>query len=126
MQTECAGCGADFEAKRKTARYCSPSCQKRGKRSSDAAAGGPKVHEAFVAATVAELERIGKQDTVMGRQVVIIAERMVSHFSTGTEVSNLSKEHSRLMGLLSRGAAAADPVDELRNRRDRKTRQASG
>lgn len=125
MTVECAACGNDFEAKRKTAKFCSAACQKRGRRREQSAADGPLVDAGFVDATVAELVRVGKRDTVMGHQVVVIAERMVSPFSTGSEVASLSKEHSRLMGLLTRGAAQADPVDEVKERRDRKTRQAT-
>lgn len=121
----CAGCGEDFEAKRKTAKYCGPSCQKRGRRREESAAEGAELPPAFLAATVAQVEKLGKIETVEGLQVIVIAERMVSPYSTGSEVASLSKEHSRLMEILGRGAAKADPVDEMRDRRERKARQAS-
>lgn len=125
MVVTCAGCGEEFEAKRKTAKYCSPSCQKRGRRREESAADGAAVSPAFLLATVARVAKLQKSETVEGLQVVVIAERMVSPYSTGSEVASLSKEHSRLMEILGRGAAKADPVDEMKDRRERKARQAS-
>jgi hypothetical protein len=122
MTVTCAGCGNDFEAKRKTTKYCSGTCRTRGNRG----VGTADVPVDLVAVTKRELERLSKLDTVDGQAAMVVATRMVSPFETGASVSSLSKDLSRLMASLSRGAKAADPVDEMKERRERKAREAAG
>jgi hypothetical protein len=116
----CAGCGNDFEAKRSTAKFCSPTCRKRGSRG----VGTADVPSDLVAVTQRELERLGKFDTVDGQQAMVIANRMVSPFETGAAVSSLSKDLSRLIATLGRGAQSVDPVqaakDEVARKREQK------
>lgn len=123
MLVTCGGCGNEFEAKRKTAKYCDATCRSRGNRG---AGDIPEIPSGLVDRTRAELVRLKKLETVDGEQALIIATRMTSSYETGTAISALSKDLSRLMSALGRGAGAADPVDEMRERRERKARQASG
>ena len=75
---------------------------------------------ALLDATRAELDAVGRVDTVHGQIALIIAARM-SGFETGSGTAVLSKELRAVMAEALRGATAAmDPVDELRARRDAK------
>lgn len=120
MQVVCGGCGDTFEAKRKTAKYCSGTCRTRGNRRSGEA---PAVANGLSESTRAELARLRKLDTVQGQQVMVIALRMESLFETGSAVAALSREHSRLMGLLSRDAKVVDPVQAAKDEVARKRAQ---
>lgn len=81
----------------------------------------------FVALTREELRQLGRLDTMLGQQVLIVARRMSSGAETGSALATLSKEHSRLMAALSAGSKQTDPVDEVSRRRDEKrARAASG
>lgn len=72
------------------------------------------------AATRAELEAAGRLDSMLGQVALLLAERMCE-FDTGSGTAALSKELRAVMATAVQGApAAADPVDELRARRDRK------
>jgi len=57
---------------------------------------------------------------MLGQMALLFAERMCE-FDTGSGTAALSKELRAVMAAAVQGApAAADPVDELRARRDRK------
>lgn len=72
------------------------------------------------------LQDADRLDTVLGQQALALAAQIVSPFQTGAGVASLSKELRAVMAEAMRGvAAAADPVDELRRRRDAK-RAAAG
>ena len=123
MQVTCAGCGESFEAKRKTAKYCSGTCRTRGNRRADEAPVATSASAGLSESTRAELARLRKLDTVQGQQVMVIALRMESLFETGSAVAALSREHSRLMGLLSRDAKVVDPVQAAKDEVARKRAQ---
>lgn len=84
----------------------------------------------FEVATRLELEKVGKADSMLGQQVLIVARRMSSGAETGSALATLSKEHSRLMGalgVLAAGAKNVDPVDEVSKRRaEKRARATSG
>lgn len=132
MATLCAHCGESFEAERKSARFCGPTCRKRasrvtGARSSTAPPppGQDLPASDFEIATRAELERLGKADSMLGLQVLIVARRMSNGTETGSALATLSKEHSRLMAALTAGEKSADPVDEVGRRREEKRARAT-
>ena len=67
--------------------------------------------DGLVSATIAELQRLGSLETMLGQQVLIIARGMAR--GEGSELATLSKEHSRLMANIAAGNVVADdPVAE--------------
>jgi hypothetical protein len=88
----------------------------------------PEEYESdFVLLTRQELTQLGRLDTMLGQQVLIVARRMSNGAETGSALATLSKEHSRLMAALGAGGKQADPVDEVtRRREDKRARATSG
>lgn len=78
-------------------------------------------------ATAAELAGVGRLDTVAGQCAVVLARRLDEHGrDTGGGVASVAKEFRNVMdAALANVEKAADPLDELRARRDRK-RAAGG
>jgi hypothetical protein len=85
----------------------------------------PPPTSAFEEATRLELERVGQADSMLGQQVLIVARRMSSGAETGSALSTLSKEHSRLMGALGAGQKKTNPLDEIARRREEKLARAT-
>jgi hypothetical protein len=75
-----------------------------------------------MAATEAELDSVGRLETPLGQAALVLAVRLeASHREPGTALAALVREHRAALAEAMRGArVAADPVDELRARRDRK------
>lgn len=128
MQRECDVCGVTYEAKRKTSRYCSTKCRTRASRTR--ADGGvvaslvvppsPRVG-GLVPALTEELDAAGKLDSTLGQQALELARSIEAGRETGSGVAALSKELRAVMAeALSDVVQAADPLDELRARRDAK------
>jgi hypothetical protein len=69
---------------------------------------------------MAELQAAGRADTALGQQALALAERVNNPRDTGSAIAALSKELRAVMVEALKGAeVAADPLDELRARRDR-------
>jgi hypothetical protein len=145
----CAIDGVPFEARRPQAKYCSAKCRKRAQRGSfgqaqsvprskngrsgtnsndpvvtsiDPASTSSVLGEpTFVKSVREELETAGVLNTVIGQQVVRIAEQMCGRETAGG-MTSLSKEFSRIRAEALRSAIPlkADPVDELQARRQAK------
>lgn len=62
--------------------------------------------EGLVSATQAELRKLNSLETMLGQQVLIIAQGMAR--GEGSELATLSKEHSRLMANIAAGNTVAD------------------
>lgn len=127
----CSGCGATFEGRNSRARYCSERCKKRGQRKPAEPAGAkpgrtpaPSTSGDFVEATRRELIRIGRLDSMLGQQALVIARRMGSTDETGGAVASLSREHSRLMAAAALGSTPSDPVEVARAAREQQEREA--
>jgi hypothetical protein len=131
-------CGERFEAKRPSAKYCSDRCRKRAQRSPGATgtivalgvaqrppdqpekAGEPGSLET---AARAELEAVGRADTVAGAVVLALARRLdaASPAETGAAFAALAKElRAALVAAVAGAERAADPIDELRAHAERK------
>lgn len=123
----CELCGGQFEAARSTARFCSDRCRQRSRRAPAARAAVSTDEESpFEKATRGELAKLNAVESMLGQQVLTIARRMGRGAETGASITTLSKEHSRLMGLIaSSGGKSRDPVDEMRERREQKAREAA-
>jgi hypothetical protein len=120
----CDVCGKPYEAKRPNSRFCGASCRKRNERNPATVAEvvplEPEQPAGLVEATRRELEAADRLDTVLGHQALELARRIVSPMSTGSSVATLSRELRTVMTEATAGAVlAADPLDELRARRDR-------
>ncbi len=124
----CEACGQGLEGKRPHARFCGPACRKRGSRRSappnrgrteDVAA--PIEDGGLVEALRRELETAGRLDTALGQQALALAVKLASPFDTGSAMAAVSRELRAVRGEALRGAEqVADPLDELRLRRDAK------
>jgi hypothetical protein len=122
---KCNFCGSPYEAQRPTSKFCSSTCRGKNSRGDQAPASQPVQPEREVSGLVdsvrAELEVLDKIDTSTGQQALELATRLVSAPGMNNGVASLSKELSRVLGE-ARGSstAMADPVDELKARRDAK------
>jgi hypothetical protein len=128
-------CPTEFEAKRPAAKYCSEKCKKRAQRqpggvdavkvlplppepADDAApASGP-----VATATLKELERAGRLETAVGQAALALARRIdAAAAETGSSLAALARQHlATLSEAVKDAQRVADPLDELRSRRERK------
>ncbi|WP_330253128.1 hypothetical protein OG874_00485 [Nocardia sp. NBC_00565] len=124
----CDYCAGPIEpGKPRTTKYCSPECRtanaqqpRREPTVTHLPGGDEPVTDPLVEAVRQELTEAGRLDTVLGRQAVALAERMGD--ASGAAMAALSKELRTVMGTATQGVTSqADPVDELRLRRDRKS-----
>lgn len=127
VRRDCAVCGESFEAKRPQAKYCGDRCRKRAQRGGvNKAAAAPPQTEAvtgLVDAVRRELHTAGREDTVAGQHALELANRIVNAPGMNTGVAALSKQLQAVLAEALRGSQqVADPVDELKARRDRKRR----
>lgn len=143
VQIRCQGPGCDvtFEAKRAAAKYHSERCKKRAQRSPAGAAvprrgspakppapvavpGSLPVHPGLIAATEAQLDAAGQLDSPAGQAALVLAARIENgEAETGNAVAAMVRQlHATLAEALKDAPAAADPVDELRARREQKLR----
>jgi hypothetical protein len=134
MRKTCADCREPFEAKRPSARFCSAKCRQRAHRRAGGAAGGevlelpaepssePAAGGSVTEATVAELEAAGRLGTALGQAAVALARRIDAGASEpGSSFASLVRQHGATLAEAVKDAAAkADPLDELRSRRERK------
>lgn len=121
----CDSCGVEYLAKRAASKYCSDTCRKRGSRSP--AKPRPETERAplppadLVDTTRKQLEDAGVIDTVAGQSALILAGRMAGTFDTGSAIAALNRElHATMERALSLASVVADPMDELRARRERR------
>lgn len=126
MQRSCAVCGNGFEAQRPQAKYCGDTCRQRAKRGglAESQPSAPKVERpvsGLVDAVTAELEAAEKLNSVAGQHALELANRIVSAPGMNTGVASLSKQLQAVLADALRGSSKqANPLDELRARRDRK------
>ncbi len=129
MQRECDVCGLQYVARRASSRFCGGTCQKRAERARAAAMrlratshddiGAPPSQ--LVEAVSRELDEVGRLGSVAGQAALVLAERIAGRRETGAATAALARELSATMIWALGGVAkAADPLDEIRARRDRK------
>jgi hypothetical protein len=129
VRVQCAMCPTVFDAKRPTAKYCSARCRTRASRAGVAAPRQPKARSAVSvqdvpagveAATAAELAAAGRAETVSGQSALALARRIDAAVDTGAAMASMVRELRAAMGdAVAGGQVAADPLDELRQRRER-------
>lgn len=128
MTRNCDVCRSPYEAKRPNSKFCSDRCRKRSQRAPDALVPPfENPHEpvdgpgALTMATFFELEAAGRAATSVGIAAILLAQRLDRPTAdTGSSIAALVREHRATLAEAVRGAAAADPMDELRAARDRK------
>jgi hypothetical protein len=134
----CVICQRPFKAQRPQARFCGSTCRVRAHRLPGAVvpmkAQTPDVSQMghleddLVAAVKAELAAAGCDGSSLGAQAIQLARRMApGTFDTGSAYASLSKELRSVMAQAMAGATqAADPLDELKARRDAKRLRGTG
>jgi hypothetical protein len=132
----CEVCPTEFEAKRASAKYCSERCKKRAQRrpggvkaakvlplpAEPTSEPAPALTGSVAAATIAELEAAGRLDTATGQAAVALARRIdAAGAETGSSLAAVARQHmATLAEAVKNASVAADPLDELRMRRERK------
>lgn len=129
MVRDCVMCGRPFQARRSTARYCSSTCRARraqGRSPRPVDTPAPTAGAPLVVQVRRALEAAGRLDTYLGQQALTLAERLAGqNGDSGAAVAALSRELRSVMREVLEGTAqATDLVDELEERRRRKTANA--
>ena len=126
MSRSCEVCGGPYEAIRATARFCGPACTKRAQRDPGVVRGPSALPVAvvgpdglMVAAVRAQLEASGRDATYMGALALTLADRMDGSKSIMGYAAMAKELRSTMDAALVGVKSVADPVDELRLRRDR-------
>lgn len=128
MERPCDVCGGIYEAKRPSSKFCSATCRQR------AARGAPTNHVAPVTPLPTSTETgpveteakrhlsgLGRESTVLGQAALALARRLDAGRDTGTAMASLAKQLQATLDSATEGVTtAADPLDELRARRDAK------
>jgi len=129
MQRDCASCGLQYVTRRASSRFCGGTCQKRAERAREAGMRLPAANlddlgaapSLLVEAVSRELDEVGRLSSVGGQMAVLLAQRIASRRETGAATAALAKQLSATMTWALGGVAkAADPLDEIRARRDAK------
>jgi hypothetical protein len=130
MQRPCDVCGEIYEAKRATSKYCSDRCKMRKARGApvegvSAASLPVETPDAEIGPVEAEARRhlaeVDCETSVLGQAALALARRLDGGRDTGTAMASLAKQLEATLSSATKGVAlAADPLDELRARRDRK------
>lgn len=130
MTRNCDRCGTPYQAQRPQSRFCSSRCRvaagkarNEGRPESLAPVTDlPAPQPGAIADAVrVELEAAGRDSTSLGRQALSLAQRIDSAQDTGSAVAALHRELRATMAEAMAGAAvAADRIDELKARRERR------
>lgn len=129
MQRSCEACGAPYESKRPSSRFCTDRCRKRtaratGSKSKPAAPAQPADVEMQPDSAIAEqvARELGDQvDTAAGQMAIALARRLDANVDTGSAMAAVARElRTLIVEVLGNQPQAADPIDELRARRDRR------
>lgn len=125
MQRTCDACSAAYDAQRPNSRYCSESCRKKAARGTSSPRIEPIVSEAAPVASTrsrvqAELEAGGRAETYLGAAALALADRIDQSTAVMGFAALVKELRSTMDAAMAGVKVAADPVDELRARRDRK------
>lgn len=124
MKRNCDSCAAPYDAQRPNSRFCSESCRKKASRGTSSPHIEPIAADVSAATTrsrvQAELEAAGRADTYLGAAALALADR-IDQATAVMGFAALVKELRATMDAALAGVQqAADPLDELRRRRDAK------
>jgi len=130
VDRSCASCGRSLASQRSDARYCGDTCKKRGQkaqRAAQAAGIAPErgvtpesgVEAPLVVSVRSALAEADREASVAGQVALELAVRVANRKELGSSVASLAKQLRETMAEALAGVAvAADPLDELRARRD--------
>lgn len=124
MRRHCDQCGNEYEAKRKTSRFCKSSCRVQHSRRPDLAKVvelaplQESVVDGVEAATRAELAQHDRLTSSHGQSALQLARSLDSPGESGSAKAALARQLAATMELALAGVAVAgDKVDELASRR---------
>lgn len=130
MERACDSCGEVYEAKRKTSRWCSERCRKRGQRGAVRVLPAVPAEESktepfsvtLVRSTEQQLRDAGRLESWLGQHAVALAARISAGKDTSSGLAALSREFRTTMQEALRGADASGSAvlrhrDELAARR---------
>lgn len=132
MDRSCAGCGLSLASSRADAVYCGDTCKKRAQRAQRAAKRldiAPErgvtldsgVEAPLVVSVRSALAEADREASVAGQVALELAVRVANRKELGSSVASLAKQLRETMAEALAGVAqAADPLDEIRARRDAK------
>lgn len=133
MQRACDSCQQPYEAKTKRSKYCERLDCKRQRerdRKRDTRSGEvvplKAVNEqsddlSAVTVTRQALEQAERLHTPAGVNALLLAAKLDAGGDTGSAMAALSKQHLAALAEATKGVkVVADPIDELRRRRDAK------
>ena len=99
MERLCDVCDAQYVARRRTSRYCSPRCRMRANPSHthDQLRWRPGSSSTTLDSetTPRELEAAGRLNSSLGQQAILLAGRIGAPFDTGSSVAAVSRELRR-------------------------------
>lgn len=131
MQRKCDRCDKTFEAQTVRAKFCCTTCRTEASKARKAGEpvkrvqvrvleGGSPVEGPNVAATRAELERLGKVDSPAGAMALTAAKRL-DIGDTGSAMAALMGRLDSLLEKAAKGSTrASDGIDEVGARRRRR------
>jgi hypothetical protein len=144
LKVLCGACGAEFEAKRSTAKFCGATCQKRARRRGRSrttnpgeagTVGGKRTKRPLVEAVRNDLVKAGRLETTDGQIAMLLAEQAA--VATGSAASSLTKALRDAVdravegvavptgGAAKKARSEKSELDKARERREQKARQAA-
>lgn len=135
FQRECARCRRPYEAKRASSRFCSASCRTMAGNARKAGlpeavqAPAPARPAVVVASSVSaavrrQLEAAEAVDSPLGAIALALAARVDVAVSESGAATLAKELRATLVAALDGKVTVADPLDELRKRRERRERRA--
>ncbi|CAG6392764.1 conserved hypothetical protein [Actinacidiphila cocklensis] len=144
MKKDCETCGNSFDAKRRTAKYCSGKCRVQAQRGSTGTTStvvafgivpqlpaepeperraGPLETAAFQ-----ELDAVSRAETLAGGVVLALARRIdqAGPDDTGSSFAALTKELRAALAAAVAGAEQDDEIDRARKQMEAKRRGRAG
>ena len=123
----CEVCGTPYEASRPSARFCNVNCRVKAHRDPGAVRGPSELSVSsesgpvglMVVAVRSELAAAGRDGSYLGAVALTLADRMDGSKSIMGYAAMAKELRATMDQALAGVKVAADPVDELRLRRDR-------
>lgn len=123
---QCLACGAELSGDARK-RYCGPTCRKRGSRQASVTEIHPSEVPTVVESTQAALVAADRLATPAGAAAMVLATKLDQGRDTGSAVASLVRELRATMAeALANTKVAADPVDELRRKREERQSRVGG
>jgi len=121
---ECEFCSAPVTSSAPTARFCTARCRKRSflaRRQAAAAVSAPAVGEGAAGrAVLTELEAAGRHQGHLAASALVLARQIDGATALRSVAAEVKELRAVMLAALAGVQSAADALDELRGRRDRK------